>query len=213
MRKHNRTKESGPGTPLIVFLLAILLPLLAILGALVFYHTLLGSIVGQAGQDEARKSDAIIIFGAAITSRGRPSEVLRARIMQGLTLYRKGYAANFILTGGVGWGPPAESVVMRKILTKEGVPAENISLETRSRSTLEQVRFAARTMQRRGWKRALLVSDPLHMFRLKLFFSESGLRVFAAPTRTIRYSKRRRHAYAQLELLKLIAYYLLPRQG
>jgi len=46
------------------------------------------------------------------------------------------------------------------------------------------LRDVARLMKDRGTRKAVLVSDPFHMLRLKLLAREMGLRGLTSPTRT-----------------------------
>ena len=46
-------------------------------------------IARQSERDEARKADLILVLGAA-EYRGRPSQVLRARLDHALALYQRG---------------------------------------------------------------------------------------------------------------------------
>ena len=57
----------------------------------------------QAGRDEARPSDAIVVLGAAQWD-GKPSPVLQARLDHAYDLYAAGLAPKLIVTGGVGVG-------------------------------------------------------------------------------------------------------------
>ncbi len=55
-----------------------------------------------SGVDDALHSDAIIVLGAAVWPGGRASPALAARMQHAIALYRAGYAAHLILSGGVG---------------------------------------------------------------------------------------------------------------
>ena len=120
-------------------------------------------------------------------------------------------AGRLILTGGIGWGPPAESVVMKRELIRMGIPSGSIHLETKSSSTREQVAFATRLCRMRKWKTALLVSDPLHMYRLKLQFEGSGIRVFNSAARSLKPNLASLRRYLKMELIKTLAWLLLER--
>jgi len=193
---------------IVLLILSIILPLIIVLFSLKSYRLLFSSVKITAKLDEKKKADAIIIFGAAISYKGRPSAVLKSRIMHALKLHKQGYAGFFILTGGVGWGPPAESVVMQRELNKHGIKNGKIFLEKKSTRTRQQVSFAIKLMERNKFTSAILVSDPIHMYRLKQYFRKSGLTVYASPARSITYSKKQQTAYIQMELLKLLAFYI-----
>ena len=195
--------------PLLLLGLAAGLPLAVAATISIYWSSLESSIRETATLDERTPADAIVIFGAAIADKGQPGTILRSRLDHALALYRAGLATNFILTGGVGWGPPAESVVMKRILAENGIPDACMAFETRSHSTREQVDFAVGTMKKSGWQRALLVSDPLHMYRLRQYFADSGLEIRLSPATGIRFNKNEYKEYLRAEIVKLFAWQLL----
>ena len=63
-----------------------------------------GIMIWNFGEtDHARKSDCIIVLGAAVDS-GKPSPVFAERIKHAITLYNGGLAPKIIFTGGCGSG-------------------------------------------------------------------------------------------------------------
>src|SRR5579885_2776523 len=104
----------------------------------------------QAGRDEARPADVILVLGAA-EYRGRPSPVLRARLDHALLLYQRGLAPRIMTTGGAGGDPVfTEGAVGRSYLIAHGVPSEAIVVENESASTVESLAMAGEIMQRMG---------------------------------------------------------------
>jgi uncharacterized SAM-binding protein YcdF (DUF218 family) len=133
-------------------------------------------------RDEARQADAIVVLGAAQYD-GKPSPVLKARLDHAVQLYRRGLAPMLIMTGGTGPGDTvSEAVVGRRYAVHEGVPADAILEETEGLTSLQSMRAVARLMERHGMKRAVLVSDPFHMLRLKLLSKRVGIDGFTSPT-------------------------------
>src|SRR6476660_10620867 len=79
-------------------------------------------IVNQAGQDEARPADAIVVFGAAEYD-GRPSPVYKARLDHANALFRQGLAPLVVTTGGAAADPKfSEGGVGHDYLMRRGVP-------------------------------------------------------------------------------------------
>jgi uncharacterized SAM-binding protein YcdF (DUF218 family) len=133
-------------------------------------------------RDEARRVDAIVVLGAAQYD-GRPSPVLRARLDHAVTLYRRELAPVIIMTGGVGPGDTvSEAVVSQRYAVRQGIPPGAILTEREGLTTLQSMDGVARLMRARGLNRAVLVSDPFHMLRLKLLALRVGLRGFTSPT-------------------------------
>ncbi|HEV2644595.1 MAG TPA: YdcF family protein, partial [Candidatus Elarobacter sp.] len=142
------------------------------------------AVLAFASYDGARRSDAIVVLGAAQYA-GRPSPVLRARIDHALVLYREGMAPTLVFTGGVGAGDTtSEAVVSAAYARRRGVPSNAILLETEGRTTSESIRSVAATLGARHETSVVLVSDPFHMFRLWILARRHGLRASTSPTRS-----------------------------
>ena len=103
-------------------------------------------IVDQAGRDEARTADAIVVFGAAQYD-GRPSPVYKARLDHAAQLYHRGLAPMVIITGGSGNDLRfSEGVVGREYLKTLGIPDNQLIAETQSPDTAESARRVATIM-------------------------------------------------------------------
>lgn len=138
-------------------------------------------IVSASNGDGLRKTDAIIIFGAAEYA-GRPSPVLKARLDHGLDLFKQDFAPVLITTGGAGLDPVySEGGVGRDYLMKQGVPDVNLIAETQGSDTAESVNRVAAIMHKNRMHSALVVSDAYHMFRIKRMMAKEGLEALAAP--------------------------------
>ena len=133
-----------------------------------------------ANTDEARPADAIAVFGAA-EYKGRPSPVLRARLDQGLLLYRKGLAPLIITLGGSGDPEHSEGGVGEDYLMAQGVPESRIIAETQSRSTDASARRLAAIAEMNHLHSVLAVSDGTHLFRIHMLCQHYGLMVYTSP--------------------------------
>lgn len=167
----------------------------------------------QAAREEVRPSDAIVVLGAAQWD-GKPSPVLQARLDHAYDLYAAGLAPKVIVTGGVGVGDSySEGEVARQYLLKKGVPAGAILTENRGRDSYESMQGATALMQRNGWRSALLVSDPFHMYRLKRMATDLGVQAATSPTRTspIRPGSNEEWHYMGREVASLADYLVFRR--
>ncbi len=161
--------------------------LLAILLTLASWGVLVAlNIYNYAQRDETAPADVAIVLGAG-TRRETPSPVFRERIDHAINLYRSGVVSAIILTGGIGNGRTvADSEIARDYALEEGVPAEAIYIETSSETTLENLQEARMIMQGQGFENALVVSDPLHLFRAMAMAGDLGLDAHPSPTPTSR---------------------------
>lgn len=141
--------------------------------------------VGQ--RDQAAPADVIIVLGAAAYD-SNPSPVFKERIRHGIALYERGLAQHLLFTGGFGNGARfSESQVARSYALKQGVPAQAILIETQSRTTRQNLQQAKLLMQAKGFRTAVIVSDPLHMARALRLARELGIEALGSSTPTTRF--------------------------
>jgi uncharacterized SAM-binding protein YcdF (DUF218 family) len=162
------------------------------------------AVISFASRDNARPADAIVVLGAAQYS-GRPSPALKARLDHALRLWERNMAPRMIVTGGVGPGDvTSEAAVAQAYVEGEGVPSDSVLLEPRGRTTSESMRAVAEIMESNGMERAVLVSDPFHMFRLWLLAKRYGFVAHTSPTRTspVNPANERRWGYILRESVK-----------
>ncbi|MFN8481631.1 MAG: YdcF family protein [Anaerolineae bacterium] len=197
----------------VVWLFAALSGFLALLAAAVV--ALYSAVDRQAEQDETRPADVIIVLGSQVRAGGLPSGSLRARTQHAIDLYKAGYAPTLLLTGGLGYYPPAEADVMRTLALDAGVPESALVLDDRATSTQESLETAARIAPSRGWRTALIVSDPFHMLRSLQMARDLGLDAYGSPAyRSTLYTvDRLRRYYTLREAFALVWYYTLGRHG
>jgi len=177
MRMGRKTSEKRRSRALTV-LLAMLLVLMAV--GIVWCRWVYLQIEKYANQDQASRSDAICVFGAAEYD-GRPSPVFRARLDHALELYQSGIAPLLITLGGAGGDEYSEGSVGREYLMSRGVPEQAIIAETQSRNTEESARRIAVIARANGLRRLVIVSDGTHLFRIHAICAADGLDVLTSP--------------------------------
>ena len=130
-------------------------------------------------------ADLAIVFGTA-------NELdMKRRTQQGVDLYRAGYVARLLVTGGgVLAHTCPEARRMAQIARKLGVPDSDLLIEDRSSNTFENVQFSTSVLQEAQLfdtlSTVILVSSEWHMHRVLLttqkYFPES-IRMVCCPTR------------------------------
>ena len=181
------------------------LTVIALLLLLSGWLATVAAVVARGKVDQARPADAIVVLGAA-QYVGRPSPVLRARLDHGIDLWKRGLAAQLIVTGGTGPGDTtSEAAVGRRYAIRKGVPASAILLESKGRTTSESMRGVAVLMRERKQTRVILVSDPFHMLRLRIIAGRRGMTAYTSPTPTspIERSEEKRWSYVLSESVKV----------
>ncbi len=126
--------------------------------------------------ENAARFDAIVVLGAVVDADGRASRRLQRRVLHGVERLRRGDAEVLVLTGGPSGGGPSEAEVMRELAVTAGLAPERLLTEPRARSTWDNARYTAELMAARGWSRALVVTDWLHLPRALFAFRSAGLR-------------------------------------
>lgn len=168
--------------------------LLALRVAILFACAVVGAVAGLAlriafyptGRD-ANSADAAIVLGAAVWG-DRISPVFEERIRYAIDLERAGRVRLIVFTGGRGAGELlSEAEAGRAAALRQGVSEHSVEIETVSRTTWENLREARQVIERRGLRRVLIVSDPLHMCRAMTMARDLGLDARPAPTPTTRY--------------------------
>lgn len=141
--------------------------------------------VWQASRrDEARRVDAIVVFGAA-QYNGRPSPVLAARLDHAADLYKRDVADRVVVTGGGQPGDRAtEASASAAYLKRRGVPESALLREVQGRTSWQSLAAAARFLKEQGRTDVVLVSDPFHNARIASMAGELGLRGYVSPTQT-----------------------------
>jgi uncharacterized SAM-binding protein YcdF (DUF218 family) len=173
--------------------------------ALLVYGLLFAWVWRVSRRDERRPADAIVVLGAA-QYNGRPSPVLKARLDHAVELYRAGLAPAVVVTGGIGTGDRvSEATVGHRYLRGLAVPDSAIIVRPDGRTTDESMYSVSEWMHGRELVRAILVSDPFHMARLRIEARRADIQAFTSPTRTspIVQGSRTEAGYLALEALKL----------
>jgi uncharacterized SAM-binding protein YcdF (DUF218 family) len=133
-----------------------------------------------ARTDQAAPSDAIAVFGAAEYA-GKPSPVYRARLDHAKSLYARGIAKLIITLGGPGGDSFTEGGVGQAYLMGTGIPEGNLIAETHSRNTTESAARLAVIARANQLQRIVVVSDPMHLFRIHAICAADGLNVITSP--------------------------------
>jgi uncharacterized SAM-binding protein YcdF (DUF218 family) len=185
-----------------------------ILTLLLFWAGWMGAVLLWSAFDQARPAESIVVLGAAQYD-GHPSPVLRARLDHAVDLWNQRMARVMILTGGTGFGDTtSEAAVGRGYIRRHGVPDGSIILENEGRTTRESLQAVSRMLRDRGFRTAIVVSDPFHMLRLWILSRRFGFTPYTSPTRTSPISPNRseRWKYILSESVKAPMAFLFERK-
>lgn len=145
------------------------------------------SIWSFSNKNQLVKTDAAVVLGAAAWGE-EPSPVFRERINHAIWLYENDYVEKIIFTGGKGEDDElAESEVARDYAIKNNIHSEDILIETKSKITEENLKYAYEMAKEKNLNTFTIVSDPLHMKRTILIAKDMGMEVYSSPTQSSAY--------------------------
>ena len=136
-----------------------------------------------AEADRATTADVIIVLGCRIhgDAEGGLSYCLRARADHAAGLYNRRLAPHVMATGGATEDGLTESSVIRRVLRQGGVPEDAIVEESASHNTIQNIANSQAIMQAKGWRTAILVTEPYHINRASLIARDAGVLVYPSP--------------------------------
>lgn len=171
---------------------------------ILIFSTLIASIYRYGAVSDLQKADTIIVLGAAQWN-GNPSQIFQARLDRARELYKQGYAASIIVTGGKTMeNINSDSSVGKEYLAQRDISADLIFVEECSRTTLQNLMFAQKIMKARDLRSAILISHDFHMARAERMAQDLGITAFPAPVKT--QSELAKLRYAAREAVMHIAY-------
>jgi len=133
------------------------------------------------------KADAAIVLGAATFGK-KPSPVFKSRIDYAVQLFKNKLINWIIFTGGMDKkNKLPEAVVAQMYAHKQGVPSSRILIETKSKSTKENLIFAKNLAKKYKINSFLIISDPYHMKRAMNFAESFLINTYPAPVISSRY--------------------------
>lgn len=155
-----------------------------VLLAIVFTFYSLYGIISFGKYNHLVKADAAIVLGTEVLG-DEPSPVLKERLNHAIWLYEEGYVGKIIFTGGKTNGSEvAESEVSRNYAIKHLVNPKDVLIETESKITEQNFKFAKEIAEQNGFHTFIIVSDPFHMKRAMFMAKSQGLVAYSSPTQT-----------------------------
>lgn len=136
------------------------------------------------GRDEARPADVIVVMGARVNADGTPGSDLTSRTYHAVDLWQAGLAPHIICAGGYENEPLSAAAVCKRFAVRLGAPAGQVWLADGTSDSLGDARATAAVMAAHGWRSAILVSHPLHVYRARWLFRRVGIEATTSPTTT-----------------------------
>ena len=120
--------------------------------------------------------DTMIVLGAKVNKYG-VSKTLKQRLDKAIEYYNENKHINIIVSGGQGKDEVmTEARAMENYLVKNGVNEDNIILENKATTTLENIMFSKEIMEDLNLEnKALIVTSDYHLFRGRFIASILGV--------------------------------------
>lgn len=133
-------------------------------------YLLLFAIVGLharklISQPAAENADTALILGNRTYIDGAPNLCLTGRVDKGLMLAKQRVVATLAMTGGRDDENHSIEAALMAAYAKEKGYKGTILLESRSRSTKENLEFSAPILRAANIKSVIIVSEPYHLWR------------------------------------------------
>ena len=147
---------------------------------LVLFLFIEGLILGSFRQTPSADADYCIVLGAQWRNNG-PSEVLKRRLDRAAEYLKENPDCVAIVSGGQGSNEViAEADGMKQYLIQVGIEGERILTESKSRNTLENIRFSKALLPDDD-KRIIIVTNNFHVFRAVQIARTQGLNAQGCP--------------------------------
>ncbi len=125
-----------------------------------------------------RNFDFIIIHGAGLLDGDRVSKLLKDRLDKAVEVFRRAKKTPYMIpSGGKGDDESiSEAAAMRDYLLSQGIPADRIIPEDRSKTTLENLKNSKQIIESMGGSRSTaLVTSNYHVYRALRYCRGIGL--------------------------------------
>jgi len=127
---------------------------------------------------------AIVVLSGSISpadsirTRAELGEDTLSRCLHAMELFRRGWRLPILVSGGKvdpEQRGPTLAAAMRDFLVESGIPASDVMIEDRSRTTYENGLLSAGMLRQRGVHKVVLVTDATHMRRAVGVFRKQGI--------------------------------------
>lgn len=133
-------------------------------------------------EDTTHHADCILVLGCGVNADGTLSDALKARVQNAEQLFRAGRAPYVLFSGGPEPNGQVEAHAMRQQAIQDGLPADRLLVEDRSRTTWQNFEFSRAIMDANHWQTCLISTAPFHERRAMSMAHAAGMTAFPTPT-------------------------------
>ena len=145
--KNSQTKETKMLKKLIIAIVIAVVIVIAVPLSISYY---------LSPQNALTKSDAIVVVSGGDTN---------ARIAESVKVYFQKWAPLIIYSGAAASGDVSNALAMERIAISEGVPANAILIEQKSKTTIQNAEYVAPILKKNHITSIILITSPYHQRR------------------------------------------------
>ncbi|QQK07270.1 YdcF family protein [Miniphocaeibacter halophilus] len=179
--------------PSILKYILIYLEILLVYFMLSFYNYFVSSLLYGIYKPKYDK-DYIIVLGSGLIDGNKVSKLLGSRIDRAILFYKKQKANNknskLIFSGGQGADETIpEALAMKKYAIEKGIEEDDILLEDKSKSTLENFKFSKKIIESISGSnyKAIFSTSNYHVFRAAIYAKQVNLNISGIGAKTAIY--------------------------
>jgi uncharacterized SAM-binding protein YcdF (DUF218 family) len=144
----------------------------------------MGFVATRQVWPEPTPADAVLVLGTSSLVGGRPNPCMAARVAEGVRLVQAGMAPVLVVSGG--FDPKdglVEAETMAELAIDSGLAADQVLLETRATSSIENLTYSREVLVDGGrGERLIVVTEPFHLPRAMLAADRLGIEAQGAPS-------------------------------
>lgn len=136
-----------------------------------------GRIITAEEAEELSGIDCAVVLGAGVRN-GKPTPMLRDRILTGISLYESGAVPKVIMSGDHGSDDYDEVNVMKNFAMDKGIPDEDIFMDHAGFSTYETLYRAKGVFEA---DKVIIVTQKYHLYRALYIAGKLGIEAYGVP--------------------------------
>ncbi|WP_313961342.1 YdcF family protein [uncultured Parvimonas sp.] len=145
---------------------------------------LIQSLIYHSKKNEIDTYENYVLVLGAEANNGKLSKTLINRLDTTVEYLNKHKTANAVLCGGKEKNNElSEAEFMQKYLVEKGINKERLIVETKSKNTFENVKFALEKLDKKP-SEIMVISSDYHLFRAKLILYRFGILARTVPAKT-----------------------------
>lgn len=152
-------------------------------------------MISQEEAVELGDVDCALVLGCLVRPNGQPSQMLKDRVNQGISLYQAGAAPKILMSGDHGRTEYDEVNIMKQLAMVEGIPGDDVFMDHAGFSTYESM-YRARDVFRAD--KVIIVTQEYHLYRAVYIARKMGLDAYGVASDPRKYGGQARREVREI---------------